>query len=85
MSAGRVQSVSVRLIVEREREIQNFKPVATYLVVAEFINQSGKSFKAKLPKNFNTKKEAEDFLAKTYQKITYRTFYNFYLTTGSSA
>ena len=64
LSAGRVQSVSVRLIVEREREIQNFKPVATYLVVAEFINQSGKSFKAKLPKNFNTKKEAEDFLAK---------------------
>jgi DNA topoisomerase-1 len=32
-SAGRVQSVSVRLIVEREREIQNFKAVATYSVV----------------------------------------------------
>ena len=64
LSAGRVQSVSVRLIVEREREIQNFKPVATYSVVAEFTNQAGKSFKAKLPKNFNTKKEAEDFLNK---------------------
>jgi len=64
LSAGRVQSVSVRLIVEREREIQNFKPVASYSVVAEFTNESGKSFKAKLPKNFNSKKEAEDFLKK---------------------
>lgn len=62
LSAGRVQSVSVRLIVEREREIQNFNAVATYSVVAEFVNESGKAFKAKLPKNFNTKKEAEDFL-----------------------
>ncbi|MBC7523876.1 MAG: type I DNA topoisomerase [Flavobacterium sp.] len=64
LSAGRVQSVSVRLIVEREREIQNFKAQASYSVVAEFTNETGKSFKAKLPKNFNTKKEAEDFLAK---------------------
>ena len=64
LSAGRVQSVSVRLIVEREREIQNFKPVASYSVVAEFTNEAGRSFKAKLPKNFNTKKEAEDFLNK---------------------
>ncbi|QBN19733.1 type I DNA topoisomerase [Flavobacterium nackdongense] len=64
LSAGRVQSVSVRLIVEREREIQNFTPVASYSVVAEFTNEAGKSFKAKLPKNFNTKKEAEDFLKK---------------------
>ncbi|MFH7000191.1 type I DNA topoisomerase [Flavobacterium sp. FlaQc-57] len=62
LSAGRVQSVSVRLIVEREREIQNFNAVATYSIVAEFVNEAGKSFKAKLPKNFNTKKEAEDFL-----------------------
>jgi DNA topoisomerase I len=62
LSAGRVQSVSVRLIVEREREIQNFKAVASYSVVAEFVNEAGKTFKAKLPKNFNTKKEAEDFL-----------------------
>ncbi|MBF4472364.1 type I DNA topoisomerase [Flavobacterium sp. HJJ] len=64
LSAGRVQSVSVRLIVEREREIQNFTAVASYSVVAEFTNEAGKSFKAKLPKNFNTKKEAEDFLNK---------------------
>ena len=64
LSAGRVQSVSVRLIVEREREIQNFKAIASYSVVAEFVNEAGRAFKAKLPKNFNTKKEAEDFLAK---------------------
>jgi DNA topoisomerase-1 len=62
LSAGRVQSVSVRLIVEREREIQNFNAVASYSIVAEFVNEAGKAFRAKLPKNFNTKKEAEDFL-----------------------
>jgi DNA topoisomerase-1 len=64
LSAGRVQSVSVRLIVEREREIQEFKPVASYSVNAEFTNEAGKVVKAKLPKNFATKKEAEDFLNK---------------------
>jgi DNA topoisomerase-1 len=69
LSAGRVQSVAVRLIVEREREIQNFKPVATYSISAEFTNEAGKSFKAKLPKNFNTKKEAEDFLQKNIGSI----------------
>ena len=64
LSAGRVQSVSVRLIVEREREIQEFKAVASYSVTAEFTNEAGKVVKAKLPKNFATKKEAEDFLSK---------------------
>ncbi|MBA4134249.1 MAG: type I DNA topoisomerase [Flavobacterium sp.] len=64
LSAGRVQSVSVRLIVEREREIQEFKAVASYSVTAEFTNEAGKVVKAKLPKNFATKKEAEDFLQK---------------------
>jgi DNA topoisomerase-1 len=64
LSAGRVQSVSVRLIVEREREIQNFNAVASYSVVAEFATKKGKIVKAKLPKNFNTKKEAVDFLNK---------------------
>jgi DNA topoisomerase-1 len=64
LSAGRVQSVSVRLIVEREREIQEFKAVASYSVTAEFTNETGKIVKAKLPKNFATQKEAEDFLNK---------------------
>ncbi|HRG17873.1 MAG TPA: type I DNA topoisomerase [Flavobacterium lutivivi] len=71
LSAGRVQSVSVRLIVEREREITNFKPVASYSVSAEFTNESGKSFKAKLSKNFATKQEAEDFLNKSIE-ATYK-------------
>ncbi len=69
LSAGRVQSVSVRLIVEREREIINFKAVASYSVQAEFVTEAGKSVKAKLPKNFNTKKEAEDFLNKNIGTI----------------
>ena len=62
LSAGRVQSVSVRLIVERERDIQAFNPVASFRIDAEFTTTAGKSFKAKLPKNFNTKEEAEVFL-----------------------
>ncbi len=64
LSAGRVQSVSVRLIVEREREIQNFKAVGSYSISAEFTNEAGKTVKAKLNKNFNTKEEAQIFLEK---------------------
>ncbi len=64
LSAGRVQSVSVRLIVEKEREIQAFKPVASYRIDAEFSNEDGQTFKAKLPKQFATKEEAQSFLEK---------------------
>ena len=64
LSAGRVQSVSVRLIVEREREIQDFKAQASYRVDAEFSNEEGQSFKAKLPKSITTKAEALKFLEK---------------------
>ena len=64
LSAGRVQSVSVRLIVEREREIQDFKAEASYRIDAEFSNEAGQTFKAKLPKNFATKEEAQKFLEK---------------------
>ncbi len=63
LSAGRVQSVSVRLIVERERDIQAFEPKASYKVVAEFKNANGKVFKATLPKAFGTEEEAKAFLA----------------------
>ena len=64
LSAGRVQSVAVRLIVEREREIEAFNPVASYRVDAEFVTAQGNSFKAKLPKNFQTQEAARAFLEK---------------------
>ena len=65
LSAGRVQSVAVRLIVEREEEIKNFKVTSSYKVVAKFEveNNKGKAkFIAELPKRFKTKKEAIEFL-----------------------
>ena len=64
LSAGRVQSVSVRLIVEREREIKNFTPKATFRVDAVFKTQKGQAFKAKLPKVFDTNENALIFLEK---------------------
>ncbi len=68
LSAGRVQSVAVRLIVEREREIDAFTPVPRFKVSAIFIcdDCDGKqvSFKAELSKFFATEKEAEEFLKK---------------------
>ena len=62
LSAGRVQSVAVRLIVEREKEIREFKPVATYKVDGVFVNEGKQDIAAKLKKDFNKEKEAEDFL-----------------------
>ena len=66
LSAGRVQSVAVRLIVEREREIEEFVPTASYRVTAEFLgatlNGETTSFKAELSHRFATKEEALDFL-----------------------
>lgn len=62
LSAGRVQSVAVRLIVERERSIQEFKTSASFKVVAQFSNEEGKTFKASIPKSFDTREEAEQFL-----------------------
>src|SRR4030065_1573715 len=49
LSAGRGQSVAVRLIVEREREIKSFVPQASYKVMAQFITEEEKKFKASLP------------------------------------
>lgn len=63
LSAGRVQSVTVRLIVERERAIQNFESVGSYKVIGEFTTKE-KTFRADLQKNFKTEKEAEKFIEK---------------------
>lgn len=68
LSAGRVQSVAVRLIVEREREIQKFKSESYYRVSAIFalINENGNAteVKAELDKRFKTHEEVEAFLKK---------------------
>ena len=69
LSAGRVQSVAVRLIVEKEREIQNFTPVASFRIAAEFKTSEGKLFKARLGKTFATKDEAQKFLEKNREAI----------------
>lgn len=63
LSAGRVQSVAVRLIVEREREIQNFKAEAAYRIVALF-TKDGQEIKAELNKRLKTKEEALALLEK---------------------
>lgn len=63
LSAGRVQSVAVRLIVEREREIIAFKPESAYRIIATFQVEGAKErFKAELPQRFKAKQEALDFL-----------------------
>jgi DNA topoisomerase-1 len=62
LSAGRVQSVAVRLIVEREREIEAFNPEAAFRISAEFKTNEGSIFNAKLNKTFASQKEAEAFL-----------------------
>ena len=68
LSAGRVQSVAVRLIVEREREIIAFESKDYYRVVADFeiAGANGKpgAFRAELNKRFATEQEAEAFLGK---------------------
>lgn len=60
-SAGRVQSPAVRLLVEREREIDSFNGSFTFKVTAEFMHD-GQSVKAELPKRFATEEEAQKFL-----------------------
>lgn len=66
LSAGRVQSVAVRLLVEREREIFSFQSESSFRVTAKFMVtvEDGRTheFKAELNKRFKTEKEAEEFL-----------------------
>ncbi len=63
LSAGRVQSVAVRLVVEREREIDKFEPVETFKVSGEFDSGTG-TVPAKLDRDFKTEAEARAFLEK---------------------
>ena len=62
LSAGRVQSVAVRLIVEREREIIDFKATQFYKISARFVAADGKVFKADLDRKFDTRESAVSFL-----------------------
>ena len=64
LSAGRVQSVAVRIVVEREREIEQFDCQSFFKVSAEFLVGDNKILKAELPERFSSEKEAQDFLAK---------------------
>jgi len=61
LSAGRVQSVAVRLVVERERDIQNFTSTSQFKITATF-DVNGKSLVAELPRRYDTEEEARDFL-----------------------
>ncbi|MEL6153033.1 MAG: DNA topoisomerase, partial [Bacteroidota bacterium] len=63
LSAGRVQSVAVRLVVERERAIHAFQSTASFVVTAQFDLGQGKYLQAELPERFKTEQEAHQFLA----------------------
>lgn len=72
LSAGRVQSVAVRLIVEREREIQNFNSEASYRVVGDFSKvENGQTYeiKAEYNKRLKTKEEALELLEKLKSSV----------------
>ena len=69
LSAGRVQSVAVRLIVEREKEINGFSSVSSYKVVANFITEDKKVFKSELKNKFTTRDDAYNFLEKCKNSV----------------
>lgn len=69
LSAGRVQSVAVRLICEREKEIEKFIPVPIYKVEADFYNKSKNLLKSKLNTDFADYSQALDFIQRAKGKI----------------
>lgn len=71
LSAGRVQSVAVRLVVEKEHEIRAFQPSASYKVDGVFQNKDGQDIAAKLKKDFDKESEAEQFLTQA-QKTDFK-------------
>ena len=64
LSAGRVQSVAVRLIVEREKEILDFKSSSDFKIIIILINSKNELIKTELPKRFKTEEEAYEFMSK---------------------
>ena len=69
LSAGRVQSVTLRLVVEREREVESFVPKDTFKVQGIFVTDKGKSFKAELATTFSSEQEASSFLEQNIDAI----------------
>ncbi len=64
LSAGRVQSIAVRLIVEREKKIKAFEPKEYFRVTAEFSTKEEKKIKGELNEKFNNETQADEFLQK---------------------
>lgn len=64
LSAGRVQSVAVRLICEREKEIEDFKATPFFRLAAVFVTPEGKAFKAVSPRRFDSEADARAFLGR---------------------
>ena len=69
LSAGRVQSVSVRLIVEKEREIKNFTSKSSYKLIGVFENGEGVKLKAELNEKYFSIEEVKQFLEKNYNSV----------------
>ena len=65
LSAGRVQSVAVRLLVDRENEINDFVPSSFYKVLGKFNSSNNEEFTAQLSNNFNSEEEVREFLNKS--------------------